>query len=171
MKRTHLKKLANLSLLLCMLIPAASWALTSDKEQPIYIDSDQQDLDMNTNKVIFTGNVKLTQGSILVTADKIIAFRDGKTGKLTEIQGYGKPTHFQQKTDDGKLMKGQGNKAVYTVSTDLLVLTDDAEVHQDGSNVKGKVITYHMGTQKLTADGGSGKRVSTVILPAELDQK
>lgn len=170
MKILHLSSL-YLSALLCVLAPASSWALTSDQKQPIHITSDTQDLDMKSNKVTFTGNVKLTQGSILLTSDKLIVFRNAKTGELTEIQGYGKPSHFSQKTDDGKLLKGQANKLVYNVASDELVMTDNAELHQDDSTIKGKVITYHISSQNLKANGGSGERVSTVIQPAQLEQK
>ncbi|WP_105900797.1 lipopolysaccharide transport periplasmic protein LptA [Vibrio gangliei] len=170
MKNLRLRSLFA-SALLCALIPAASWALTSDQKQPIHITSDSQDLDMKSNKVTFTGNVKLTQGSILLTSDKLIVFRNAKTGELTEIQGYGKPSHFSQKTDDGKLLKGQANKLVYNVASDELVMTDNAELHQDDSTIKGKVITYHISSQNLKANGGNGERVSTVIQPAQLEQK
>ncbi|OEF28447.1 lipopolysaccharide transport periplasmic protein LptA [Vibrio rumoiensis] len=166
-------KLSHLSLFLCLLAPSASWALTSDREQPIYIDSDQQNIDMKSNKVTFTGNVTLKQGSIHITADTLIVFRDAKTGELTELQGYGEPSHFSQKTDDGKTLKGQANTLVYKVKDDKLVMTTNAELHQDDSVIRGKVITYHISSQNLKADGGgkSGERVSTVIQPSQLEQK
>lgn len=170
MKILHRRSL-YLSVLFCLFASASSWALTSDQEQPIHISSDSQDLDMKTNKVTFTGNVKLTQGSIVLTADKLIAFRDTKTGELTELQGYGKPSHFSQKTDEGKLLKGQANTLVYNVARDQLVMTTNAELHQDDSVIRGKEITYHISSQNLKASSGDGERVSTVIQPAQLEQK
>ncbi|MBD1576187.1 MULTISPECIES: lipopolysaccharide transport periplasmic protein LptA [Vibrio] len=164
-------KLSHLSLFICLLIPNASWALTSDQHQPIHIKSDKQHLDMNTNKVTFTGNVELDQGSIHLTADKLIVIRNSKTQQLEELQGYGKPSHFSQKTDDGKLLKGQANTLVYNVKTDKLIMTTNAELHQDDSVIKGKVITYLIKAQNLTADSGDGQRVSTVLQPDQVGTK
>lgn len=169
MKILHLSSLC-LSVLFYLFAPAAS-ALTSDQKQPIHISSDSQDLDMKSNKVTFTGSVKLTQGSIVLTADKLIVFRDAKTGELTELQGYGQPAHFSQKTDEGKLMKGQANSLFYNVAGDKLIMTTNAELHQDDSVIKGKVITYHISSQSLNASSGDGERVSTVIQPAQLEKK
>lgn len=164
-------KLSHLSLFICLLASTSSWALTSDQKQPIYINSDSQHLDMKTNKVTFTGNVKLTQGSIHLTADKLVVIRNAKTQQLQEMQGYGKPAHFSQKSDEGKLLKGQANTLVYNVHTDKLIMTTNAELHQDDSVIKGKVITYQIGTQNLEANSGDGQRVSTVLQPEQLDKK
>lgn len=165
-------KLLHLSLFLCLLAPTASWALTDDTKQPVYIDSDQQHIDMKTNKVTFSGNVKLKQGSIRVTADELIVFRDEKTGELSKLEGYGKPAHFTQQTDDGKTLQGQAETLVYSVVKDTLVMTTNAELHQDDSVIRGKVITYHITSQNLQADGGNnGERVSTVIQPSQLESK
>ncbi|WP_086981485.1 lipopolysaccharide transport periplasmic protein LptA [Vibrio aphrogenes] len=170
MKILHLSAF-YLSALLCVFLSTPSWALTDDQKQPIHITSDSQNLDMKSNKVTFTGNVKLTQGSILLTADKLVVYRNAKTGELTEIQGYGKPSRFSQKTDEGKMLRGQADKLVYNVAADELVMTTNAELHQDDSTIKGKVITYHISSQNLKANGGDGERVSTVIQPAQLEQK
>lgn len=169
MKILHLNSLC-LSVLFYLFAPTAL-ALSDDQKQPVHISSDSQDLDMTTNKVTFRGNVKLTQGSIILTADTLIAFRNSKTGDLTELQGYGKPAHFSQKTDDGKQLKGQANTLVYNVASDKLIMTTNAELHQDDSVIKGKVITYHISSQNLNASSGDGERVSTVIQPAQLEQK
>ncbi len=65
-------KLYKISTLLCLCISASSWALSNDTEQPIYIDSDNQQLDIQRNIVTFTGNVILRQGSIDIRADKVV---------------------------------------------------------------------------------------------------
>lgn len=71
-------KLLHLSLISCLLLSGQALALSSDQDQPVYIDSDSQQLDMQSNKVTFEGDVKLKQGSININADKIIVTRDPK---------------------------------------------------------------------------------------------
>ncbi|MFA0252793.1 LptA/OstA family protein, partial [Vibrio sp. 10N.261.45.A4] len=55
-------KTLSLSLLLGILLSPAALALSTDSEQPVYIDSDSQHLDMKSNKVTFIGDVKMRQG-------------------------------------------------------------------------------------------------------------
>ncbi|MGB2078316.1 MAG: lipopolysaccharide transport periplasmic protein LptA [Vibrio sp.] len=158
----------HLSLILCLLAPTSAWALKSDTKQPVYIDSDTQQLDMQKNQVIFEGNVKLTQGTIKINANKVVVYRDGKTGEMTRVIGYGSPTDFQQKGDDGKMLKGKGNTLDYKVKEDTITITTNAELQQGKSIIKGSSIVYTIGTQNLKANSSEGKRVSTVLIPNEL---
>ena len=52
-------KLLHLSLLAFAFAAPSVYALSSDSEQPVYIDSDSQQLDMKSNKVTFIGDVVL----------------------------------------------------------------------------------------------------------------
>ena len=79
-------KLSHLSLISCLLISGQALALSTDQDQPVYIDSDSQQLDMQSNKVTFLGDVKLKQGSININADKVIVTRDPKDGSIQEIE-------------------------------------------------------------------------------------
>ncbi|AAW84884.1 lipopolysaccharide transport periplasmic protein LptA [Aliivibrio fischeri] len=164
-------KLSHVSLLASLLFSASSWALSSDTEQPIHINSNSQNFDMQSNQVTFTGNVTLKQGSIEIFADKIVVIRpQGKEGREV-LEAYGKPTRFSQLTDDGKTLKGKANKLRYELENEFLKMTDSAELTQDDSIIKGKVITYNMKTQKLIADGGKDDRVTTILQPSQLNNK
>ncbi len=167
MKRLHLNFLACLLTAVCLLTTNSAYALKSDSVQPIYIDSDSQHLDMKSNRVTFSGDVKLRQGSITINADKIIVIRNPKDDTLQEIEGYGKPATFSQLTDDGKTLSGQAKELYYNVGTDQLTMITDAILSQDESTIQGNKITYQIGSQKLTAKSGDGERVKTVLQPAQ----
>lgn len=64
-----------LFLLLCLL-PGLSFALASDKQQPAYLQADNATLNHKTGISIYRGNVKLTQGTTVVTGDIITAYTD-----------------------------------------------------------------------------------------------
>ncbi|WED26372.1 lipopolysaccharide transport periplasmic protein LptA [Vibrio sp. DW001] len=160
-------KLSHLSLIACLLATSNAYALKSDSDQPIYIDSDTQNLDMKSNTVTFTGDVKLKQGSININADKLIVIRNPVDGSLREIEGYGNPATFSQLTDDGKTLNGQSKELYYNVNDDKLIMITDAILSQDESIIKGNKITYKIGSQKLTADSGAGERVKTVLQPTQ----
>ncbi|MFP1723752.1 lipopolysaccharide ABC transporter substrate-binding protein LptA [Lonsdalea quercina] len=146
-------------------------ALTGDTDQPIHIDSDQQSLDMQGNVVTFTGNVIVTQGSIKVQADKVVVTRpQGQQGREV-IEGFGNPATFYQMQDNGKPVKGHSQKMRYELDKDNVILTGDAYLEQLDSNVKGDRITYLVKQQQMEAFSDKGKRVTTVLVPSQLQDK
>jgi lipopolysaccharide export system protein LptA len=162
-------KLYKISTLLFLCLSTPSWALSNDTEQPIYIDSDNQELDIQKNIVTFTGNVILRQGSIDIRADKVVITRpNGQDGQET-IDAYGKPATFHQIMDDGKPIDGASLKMRYETAIDFLKMTDEAILIQEGSEIQGKVITYKIDEQKLVAESGNKKRVTTILQPKNLN--
>ncbi|WKY57768.1 lipopolysaccharide transport periplasmic protein LptA [Vibrio sp. SNU_ST1] len=163
-------KLSHLSLFALTLAASNVYALSSDSEQPVYIDSDSQQLDMKSNQVTFLGDVNLKQGSININADKVIVTRNAVNGEIEEIQGFGKPATFSQLTDDGKTLYGEADDLHYQLIADKLIMTKNAMLSQDGSIIRGSKITYQITSQKLVADSDSSERVSTVLQPAEVNK-
>ncbi|MGF1870642.1 MULTISPECIES: lipopolysaccharide transport periplasmic protein LptA [Photobacterium] len=162
-------KLYKISTLLFLCLSTPSWALSNDTEQPIYIDSDNQELDIQKNIVTFTGNVILRQGSIDIRADKVVITRpNGQDGQET-IDAYGKPATFHQIMDDGKPIDGASLKMRYETAIDFLKMTDEAILIQEGSEIQGKVITYKIDEQRLVAESGKKKRVTTILQPKNLN--
>lgn len=162
-------KLALTSVLLAASLPAL--ALTGDTDQPIHIESDQQALDMQGNVATFTGNVIVTQGTIKINADKVVVTRPGNEKGKETIDGYGNPATFYQMQDNGKPVKGHASKMHYEVASDLVILTGAAYLEQLDSNIKGDKITYLVKEQKMQATSEKGKRVTTVLVPSQLQDK
>jgi lipopolysaccharide export system protein LptA len=84
---------------------ASAWALNSDKNQPINIQSDHGDFLSNTSTNngtgTYTGNVVITQGSIRITADKAVLHMSN--GEIQTADITGTPATFQQQPDSGPL--------------------------------------------------------------------
>lgn len=158
-------KFLNLSLLAMLTLSSYAFALSSDSEQPVYIDSDSQQLDLKSNRVTFVGNVALTQGSIKIKADKVIVLRNPKTGNIDQIESFGELATFSQKTDDGKNLYGEARTLTYQISKDQLTMKDKAMLSQEDSIIRSSVIRYKISEQTLVADGNQKQRVSTVIQP------
>ncbi|KEY90875.1 lipopolysaccharide export system protein lptA [Candidatus Photodesmus blepharus] len=138
-------------------------ALSVDQNQPVYIDSNSQQLDMQNNQATFLGNVKLKQGSIKINADKVVIIRDMKTGGIQEIKGYGNLATFSQLTDDNKVLYGEAEELCYKTVDDQLTMLRRAMLAQDDSMIRGSKIRYKISKQKLIADGNIGDRVTTVL--------
>ncbi|AFP85256.1 lipopolysaccharide ABC transporter substrate-binding protein LptA [secondary endosymbiont of Ctenarytaina eucalypti] len=163
-----------LSLLLggsLILVSAQVQALASDNQQPIHIYSTQQSVDMTTNTVTLTGYVVVKRGSINIRANRMVISRStGKNGNEI-IEGYGNPVTFYHLQDDGKPVRGHAQKVRYEGANDVVILMGNAYLDQLDSNVAGDCITYLLKKQKMEAFSDKGKRVNTVLVPAQLRDK
>ncbi|MNT67542.1 Lipopolysaccharide export system protein LptA precursor [compost metagenome] len=59
----------------------------------------------------------------------------------------------------------------YDVASQLVTLTGNAYLEQLDSNVKGDRITYLVQQQQMQAFSDKGKRVTTVLVPSQLQDK
>ncbi|MGL4456100.1 MAG: lipopolysaccharide ABC transporter substrate-binding protein LptA [Plesiomonas sp.] len=165
-------KLKNRSLLAAftlVMLSRPAFAVKGDTDQPININSEQQSLDLATNTVVFTGNVVLTQGTIKVTANKVVVIRPKDEKGKEIIEAFGKPATFYQMQDNGKPVDGYADKMRYDLGTDFVELIDNAELKQLDSSVKADRITYLMQKQQMEAFSNKGQRVVTVLQPAQLN--
>lgn len=162
-------KSLHLSLLALVLAAPQALALKSDTQQPVYINSDTQQVDMQSNQVTFKGNVSLKQGSINIDADRVVVTRDSKTESIKQIQAFGKPAAFSQLMDDGKTLSGQANELDYRISTDELTMKGQAQLKQDGNTIQSSSIRYQIGQQKLVADSSENERVTTILQPNQIE--
>jgi lipopolysaccharide export system protein LptA len=150
------------------IINLSAFALSSDTRQPVQINAVRQALDMNANTVTFTDNVVIKQGTIEIQADKVIVIRSFEDPQHVVIDGTGNPVTFVQKQDNGKLVKGHAQTLRYEVKNEFIVLTGNAYLEQADSSIKGDRITYQVQQQKMEAFSDKGKYVTTIILPAQL---
>ena len=167
-------KLTNNKIILLAALIMTSFsalALKDDTNQPINIVSDNQSLDMEKSIVTFTDNVSITQGSILIKANKVVITRPPEnSGKKETVEAFGTPVTFHQQLDNGKPVYGKANKVHYDLGTEFLILTDNAELKQLDSKINGQIITYDVKKQQLKANGNGKSRVTTVLIPSQLQQ-
>lgn len=113
-----------------------------DIDQLIYIEFDQQLLDMQGNVVIFIGNVVVIQGMIKINVDKVVVICLGNEKGKEVIEGFGNLVIFYQMQDNGKLVKGWVLKMCYELQNDYVVLMGNVYLEQFDSNIKGDKIIY-----------------------------
>jgi lipopolysaccharide export system protein LptA len=151
---------------------ATCWALSSDRDQPIHVESKEQLADLKSNKVIFSGAVKATQGSIELLAEKAELTRDEK-GALKSVQCYGKPVTFKQKQDNGKTIRSQSSMLEYFPQQNEVILSGKATIWQDESHVDGERIVYNLKTEKMKATNANTQdgRVHSTFMPSDFNKK
>lgn len=157
-------------ILLLMQFPPLAFALSSDRDQPLNVEADQVMINDKKGTMVYTGKARFTQGSIIVTADKVNIY--SKNRKFSRAVAVGKPATFEQKLDDGKIVKAKARQMEYNVNNEQLILTDDAEVWQDNNHIRSDRIVYRLDTQVIDAKGNkSGSRVKITIQPDSLKDK
>jgi lipopolysaccharide export system protein LptA len=111
---------------------------------------------------ILSGNVRITQGSLEVGADKAVIQR--RAGEISEIVLTGSPATLKQVSDSGEPMNARSSRIVYTLSSDVVVLTGGVVIEQPRGTLRGETIKYDLKTGRLDG-GGDGTRVQMRIMP------
>ncbi|WMY95512.1 MAG: lipopolysaccharide ABC transporter substrate-binding protein LptA [Arsenophonus sp.] len=146
-------------------------ALKHDSKKVIYINAVKQLLNLEKNITIFTKNIIIKQGSIDIRANKvIITYADHNTKKII-LEAYGTPVTFYQLQEYGKPIQGHSDFIRYEMEKERIIMTGNAYLEQLDSNIRGDKITYLIKTQKMEAFSNTGKRVTTVLLPYQLQEK
>jgi lipopolysaccharide export system protein LptA len=160
----------------CALLTAVSaFALSSDKNQPMDIQSDhgewQNDSKTNMGVGIYDGHVVITQGSIRIVADHAVVHT--RNGQLQTADITGKPATFQQQPDTGELMHGIADHIHYNSDTNMVDMIGHAHMWQgDIRQMSADVIHYNTETEHAVADGGkNGGRVHITVPPKQNDKQ
>ena len=158
-----MRLLALSSLLLAAALPFAADAKTTDRNAPMDVAADRTDAMLGDDSdSILSGNVRITQGTLEVGAEKAVIKR--KAGEISEIVLTGSPATLKQISDTGEPMNARASQIVYTMSTDVVVLTGGVVIEQPRGNLRGETIKYDLKTGRLDG-GGDGTRVQMRIMP------
>lgn len=142
----------GLVLIAGLLITAQIAALSTDQEQPIQIEADAAELDDRTGITIYSGNVIVTQGSMYLHGRKLtITYNDDNSLKTAVM--LGSPATFRQMPDtksQGEI-NGKGIRIDYKATENKLILTEEAELTQNGKLFKAYKIEYDTEKSKMIA--------------------
>ena len=146
-------------------------ALPNDREQPISLAADNATYNEKTGLAIYSGNVEIKQGSLLIQAEQITATTD-KNGKILTITATGKPARLQQQpsTDKG-IATAQAEEINYQAQDGLISLKRNAILQQAGSTFKSLEILYSMDKGEVEAKGNPQNRVQLVFPPPPQNDK
>lgn len=137
----------------------AVWAERADRDKPVNLESDRVDLDDAKKEAVFEGNVTLTQGTMMIKADKIIVKQDAD-GFQYGI-AYGSPAHFRQKREGfDDFIEGFSERLEYDGKADKVQLFANARIQRGRDEVRGDYISYNAITEFFQVIGG-GKTAAT----------
>lgn len=163
----------SLLLILLALLPFKASAEKADRDKPIDLEADTVTVNDAKKISTYTGNVILTQGTLVIHGDKLIVHEDQQG--FQHSTSFGNPTTFKQKLEGKEeYMQGSGQRIEYDARMDKVQLYTKAWVKRGEDIVNGDYIMYDAnseyaevlsgGPQSATAGTPNG-RVRAVIQP------
>ena len=135
---------------------AGAVARTSDRSQPLDVEATNSDCSLaDDGACTLTGNVHMTQGTMVVLAAKAVVHR--ANGDIRRVTLSGAPAQLSQELDDGSKINARAANVDYDMSTDTVVFTGNAVIDQPGrGNITGGRIAYNMKSGQVQGSGGEG---------------
>ncbi len=149
--------------LLCVALALPAWALESDRQQPMQIKSDRFETGMDDNTTVLTGNVRITQGSLVVTAARADVTQD--KGEVSRALLTGKPATLVQRIEGGGEMNARAQTIDYKLTEETVELRGDVVLERPQGTLRSERVTYSVKTGRLAAGEGVGGGVQMVIPP------
>lgn len=138
----HLQIKFTLALLVLVLVPALSFALPSDREQPINIEADHAQLDDEAGVTQYKGNAILTQGTLKITGD-IITFYYDADKQITKAVAQGNLATYKQIQKPGEEpVRARALQMEYYAKSQKIYLLGKGHVWQAGDEFSGNKIEY-----------------------------
>ena len=176
MNRAALKALFLTLCLACVATSGRALAERGDRDKPINLEADSVDVNDQTRTSTYIGNVRLTQGTLMISADKLVVVQDAQG--LSKGTAYGKPAYFKQKRDGlDENIEGWAQRIEYDGKTEKLEMFNQARVKRGQDEVRGNYITYDgqgesyrvIGGRDGASESNPGGRVRAVIQPKRRD--
>jgi lipopolysaccharide export system protein LptA len=174
----------RLALALTVLAPAAlaqeagrMTGLKLDGDKPIQIESDHLEVRENEGLAIFSGNVAVVQGPMLLRSGKMTVYYDKESGSAAtgsaNIDRLVVENKVYVKSETQVATADQGS---FDMKSELLVLSGQEVVLSEGDNViVGCKLTVQMasGLANLEGCGGAsgGGRVKMLLKPGSQDKR
>ncbi|WP_284337572.1 lipopolysaccharide transport periplasmic protein LptA [Comamonas sp. NoAH] len=181
-------------LITCLLLTALSGvygvahAERADRDKPMNIEADALRHDELKQTSVFTGNVVMTKGTIVLRGAQLDVRQDAEGYQHGTIKAdTGKRAYFRQKRDTppgapDEFVEGEGEVIEYNGKTDDVKLIRRAQLRRYtggklSDDIMGSIITYNNLTDVFTVDGekrtnqpssapaGSGGRVRAILAP------
>ncbi len=171
-----LQQLTRLLVLCCLFFSQAGSATEADEAEKIHVNADRMKLNIETGNSIYSGNVKITQGDLVLTGDTVTIEQHDKL--VERINVTGKPATYTHVMAGSEPIHATSRRMVYTSSEHRLVLIGDARLSQPDHTVTSQKIVYD--TLRRTVVAGNedrdtpvpaDERVNITLTPKKKDVK
>ena len=165
--------LSRISTTLVLILAAlqGNWveARSDDSTKPINIKANSAEINDATGISVYRGDVKIVQGSMQLTGEKVILETANK--KVKKIIAEGNLSTFEQTTDDVKLVHAEAKKMVYNINANEIVLTKNDKLTEAGNTFASDRIVFYTDKEIVSAGSSSGDdRVNITVFPETINE-
>lgn len=166
---TSMRRWVSLSLLCASFgaiaqAPVAPVPVVLDRDQPMNAEADELRYDDVRKTNVFTGNVVITKGTILIRGQRVEVRQDAAGNQFGVIESGPKRTAFfrQQRQGLNEWIEGEAMRIDYDSAVGNVVLTGQAVMRrlkgdQINDESRGEVITYNSNTDEFKVKGAAAK--------------
>ncbi|TAJ80442.1 MAG: lipopolysaccharide transport periplasmic protein LptA [Gallionellaceae bacterium] len=149
----------------------AAHAEKADRNKPIHIESDRLSVDDAKHISTFEGKVELVQGTLRLSAEKLVVTDDAAGNKFCVATGH--LASFRQKREEtNEYVEGYGERIEYDTRGETVDFYVQARVRRDQNEVRGDHITYSTQTEIFRVSGRPDTgRVRATIQPKNSEPK
>ena len=157
---------------------APALAEKADRAKPIHLEADRVTVDDAKQLATFTGNVVLTQGTLVMRGDRMEVRQDKEGFRHGTM--WGNLAYFRQKREGyDDLIEGWAERVEYDGRADKVQMYNRALLKRGQDEVRGSYISYDSNTEFFQVDGsvrtaksapGEG-RVKIIMQPKQRDEK
>jgi lipopolysaccharide export system protein LptA len=155
-----------------MVLAGSVLAERADRDRPVHLEADRATVQDANKLATFTGNVVLTQGTLVIRADKMTVKEDANG--FQHATAFGNLASFRQKRDGrDEYVEGWSERMEYDGKADKVQLFKKARLRRGQDEVHGDYISYDAVNEFFQVNGSgetstqthSGGRVRAVIQP------
>lgn len=126
---------------LLLAAPIAASAESADRNKPIQVEADGFTGDEKNKTSTYTGNVVMTQGTMVLRADKAIIKQDAEGNYFATANGH--PISYREKRDNSdEYLEAQAERLEYNGKLGQLQLFTKARLKRGADEVRGDYIFY-----------------------------
>ncbi len=161
-----------------LLAAGAAWAERADRKQPMVVVAEDGVLDLQRQVLVYTGNVVVSQGSMVLRAERVElrTLPDGFRA-ASAVGSAGRPASWRQKRDGvDETVEGTADRIEFDGRTDTLRLLGNGAVRRlrggtVADEITGERILWDNTAEVFRVEGGAatatnpGGRVRAVLSP------
>jgi lipopolysaccharide export system protein LptA len=118
----------------------------ADRDKPVNLEADAVTLDDIKKVSVYEGNVVLSQGTMMLRADRVQVTQNA--GGLDKVAATGRPVAFRQKIDGrDEFIEGFANRIEYDSGKSQLELIGEAQLRRGSDELRGAQISYNANTE------------------------
>jgi len=157
------------------LLTFPAYAEKADREKPVNLEADTVTLDDIKKVSVYQGNVILSQGTMMLRADRVQVTQNA--GGLDKVNATGRPVAFRQKMDGSdEFIEGFADRVEFDGVSSQLELIGQARLRRGSDELRGTQISYNANTEFFKVVGQPdaktpGGRVRAVIRPKPRTEK